>query len=144
MKSIRAILHRMVPGTFRDPFEVIGTCVYCDTQVTYADGDTDDAGSARHDRCWKLIRKNAERIVSATSAFLECTSAVAGDSSIATQVTRVLDKMPDRIRPEDALRYAAALSKIVSTESTIDPGRKVIVLGKLNSVKIKILAECCT
>lgn len=133
----------MAPGLFEDPAKTIGYCTFCGAPVPYAAGDLDADGAARHDQCWKLVRRNATKMVNAARVCLESISVLTGIPCVLAPMQEAINDLPDKVGPESVLRLLSRAIRIVESEPQIRPEDRIILCGKLNSFRRQLLADCC-
>lgn len=141
---MRRILHRAAPGKFQDPDAVIGNCAYCDEPVTNASGDFAGSGEARHDRCGKLIRRNAVKSECASMICRDVVRILCDISNIpgvASQREAAIKELPENgVTPEDVFAFLSKAIRIVDG-SALAPTSRSILRSKFQALKRQLLAE---
>lgn len=107
---LMALAKRMVPGAFEDPHRIIGTCRYCDGDVTYAAGDTDRSGRARHDACEKEVSRGQLDCVRAGGIFRSALALVRDLPAVAPHAVNAIRAMPDRYGAIEMAGFMASVS----------------------------------
>jgi hypothetical protein len=114
---LMALAKRMVPGAFEDPHRIIGTCRYCDCDVTYAAGDTDRwSGRARHDACEKKVSRGQLDRVRAGGIFRTVLALVRDLPEVVPHAKEALGAMPERYGAIEMAGFIDAMIPLVSLE----------------------------
>lgn len=113
---LMALAKRMVPGAFEDPNRCIGTCRYCDGDVTYAAGDTDRSGRARHDACEKKVSRAQLDRVRAGGIFRSVLALVRDLPAVVPHAKDALGAMPERYGAVEMAGFIDVMIPHVSLE----------------------------
>lgn len=116
IRYFAAIAKRMVPGAFEDPNRIIGTCRYCDSDVTYAAGDHAPDGRSRHDKCEKKVLRSQMNRVHAPMYFRNVLAIVRELPSVRPHALAVHKAMPNGYGPVEMAGFIDAMIPHVETE----------------------------
>lgn len=126
LEHIGSIMKRAVPGLFRDPATVIGTCKHCDDPVTHAAGDLDAEGRARHDACDSRARSTVPAEFRCMNLFFQTASTMSRLPGLKDQVEKLIRDMPDRFSASHALGFTTRCEALVRAEPVSDQRREVL------------------
>ncbi len=116
---LMALAERMVPGAFEDPLRIIGTCRYCDDDVTYAAGDTDRHGRARHDACEKIVTRRQFDRVRAPAIFRSVLAIVRDLPNVQPHALDTLRAMPKGYGPVEMAGFIDAMLPHIECEQML-------------------------
>lgn len=126
LEHIGSIMRRAIPGVFRDPKTVIGTCKHCDDPVTHAAGDLDAEGAARHDACDSRARSTVVSEVRCMKLFFETASVMSRLPGLKDQVEKLIRDLPDRFSAPHALGFATRCEQLARAEPVSDIRKEVL------------------
>lgn len=116
---LMALAKRMIPGAFKDPHRVIGSCAYCEGDVLYKDGDADAAGRARHDACEREVTRGQLDRVRADGIFLHVLALVRDLPTVQPHAKAALRAMPERYGAREMASFIDAMVPHVEVETSL-------------------------
>lgn len=106
-------------AVLRSPAKVIGSCLHCGDTVTYAAGDTDRNGCARHDTCERGTDNAATADIQARQGFTLAITRLAKDATPQRRVVirNLVSQLPEQYGPRDMLSVLEQLEQRFRSDS---------------------------